>query len=357
MNVPLFDLSRIIKQCEDDLLNSFKKNLKTCNFINGKPVELFEQEFSRKTGEKYCKGVSSGTDALLSILIALQLPPGSDIIVPSFTFGATAMSVVRAGHNPVFADLSKGSFLVGSEEIEAAWTQNTRAVIFVNLFGEYYDASDLKKICDHRGAYLIGDCAQSFGTKYSSDYFASAFSFFPAKNLGCLGDGGAVVTSSEEFIKKVRVVCQHGCKIKYDYSILGGNFRLDTIQASFLRVMLESVDSWIEKRKLNAKYYLENLQEIRDIRLPSNTIHHSWNQFTLLSERRDSLKKYLENNGIGVAIYYPKPIHKCAFFDNKALIGLPETEKRSLQCLSIPIYPGLSKKEREYIVEKIRSFS
>ena len=357
MKVPLFDLSRIIKQREDELLNSFKKSLKTCNFINGKVVKLFEEEFSRKNGEKFCKGVSSGTDALLSILMSLQLPRGSDVIVPSFTFGATAMSVVRAGYNPVFADLSKDSFLIGTKEIEAVWTRNTRAVIFVNLFGEYYDTADLKKVCDHHGAYLIGDCAQSFGTKYSSDYYASAFSFFPAKNLGCLGDGGAVLTSSEEFIEKVRVVCHHGCEIKYDYNILGGNFRLDTIQASFLRVMMDSVDSWIEKRKLNENYYLENLQEIRDIKLPNNTANHSWNQFTLLSERRDSLKKYLESNGIGVAIYYPKPIHKCDLFDTSYTVELPETEKRSLQCLSIPIYPGLSNKEREYVVEKIRSFS
>jgi len=354
MKVPFLELSRTIGIHEDELVDSFRSDLKKCHFINGGSVALFEEKFSKKIGTQFCKGTSSGTSALLAILLALDLPPGTDIIVPSFTFGATATSVLMAGYNPVFADLSCNSFLIGLREIKQAWTPNTKAVIFVNLFGEYYNTSDLRKLCDERGAHLLGDCAQSFGTQYSSDYLASAFSFFPAKNLGCLGDGGAVVTNSEEFIEKVRVVCRHGCKIKYDYKILGGNFRLDTIQASFLNVLLPYSHEWIEKRRENAIYYDKHLQDIDGITLPKLLVDHSWNQYTLRVINRDKLKVHLDASGVGNAVYYPRPLHNSKVFDFKGT--LKETEKRCKEVISIPVYPGLLTEEREYIAEKIRSF-
>jgi len=355
MRVPLFDLKRVLKDSFDDLEESFRTNLYKSNFIMGPDVFEFEKKFSRKVNAKHTIGMSSGTDALLAIFMALDLEPGSEIIVPSFTFVASASSIVRAGLKPVFVDISKDSFHPSIDNVKAAWTKDTKGVLFVHLFGECEDLSELKKLCDEKNAFLIEDCAQSYGSGCGKFGLASAYSFFPAKNIGCLGDGGAVTTNDDDFAKKLKVIRSHGSSIKYNYEMLGGNFRLDTIQAGFLNVLLDRVDLWIEKRKNNAAFYNEKLSNIGDLILPRNNKNHAWNQYTIRTEYRDELKKYLDKNNIGNAVYYPIPLHYSSKIF-KDTYDLPETEKRCKQVLSLPVYPGLLEKEREYVVEKIKEF-
>ena len=355
MKVPLFSLKRVLKPSINQLKKSFDLNLEDCKFIMGSDVFSFEENFSTKVGARHTISMSSGTDALLSIFMALDLEPGSEIIVPSFTFVASASSIARAGLKPVFVDISKDSFHPSIDDIKAAWTKNTKGVLFVHLFGECEDLSELKKLCDEKNAFLIEDCAQSYGSGCGKLGLASAYSFFPAKNIGCLGDGGAVTTNDDDFAKKIKVLRSHGSSIKYNYEMLGGNFRLDTIQAGFLNILLDRVDLWIEKRKNNAAFYDKKLSNIGDLILPRNNKNHAWNQYTIRTEYRDELKKHLDNNNIGNAVYYPIPLHYSSKIF-KDTYSLPETEKRCKQVLSLPVYPGLLEKERKYVVEKIKEF-
>jgi dTDP-4-amino-4,6-dideoxygalactose transaminase len=354
MNVPFFDLKRVLEEHNDDLVSAFEGCLDHGRFILGPDVKEFEQVFSEKMNSKHCVGVSSGTDALLAIFMALELEPGSEVIVPSFTFVASASSILRAGLTPVFADLGAGSFAPSIDTIKSVWTDKTKAVLFVHLFGEATDLSELKGVCDDRGAFLIEDCAQSYGSPTGEHSLASAFSFFPAKNLGCLGDGGAITTNDDKFFNSLKVVRSHGSREKYNYELLGGNFRLDTIQASFLRVLIQESDEWISKRRKNANYYSQHLKNVSGLMLPEDSDGHSWNQYTLRTKRRNELKKFLDSNNIGNAVYYPIPLHKSKIF--KSNNTLKETEKRCKEVLSIPIYPGLSVYEREYVITKIKDF-
>jgi dTDP-4-amino-4,6-dideoxygalactose transaminase len=374
MSVPLFDLSRLIEEHRDSLICAFEKCIDHSRFIMGPEVGVFEDSFSKKVGSKYCISSSSGTDALLSIFMALDLKPGSEILVPSFTFIASASSIIRAGLKPVFVDLAPNSFHPSQDTIKEAWTENTKGVLFVHLFGEPEDLSEIKELCDERGATLIEDCAQSYGSTAGQTGLASAYSFFPAKNLGCLGDGGAITTSDLDIAEKIKMIRAHGSKAKYRYEVLGGNFRMDTIQAGFLEVLLEHADLWIEKRRENAAHYNNHLDGIKGLTLPNDCKGHAWNQYTLRTERRDGLKAYLDKSKIGNAIYYPIPLHesRCisgpgsdyiainesfeSFDSSNSNANLVETEKRCKEVISIPVYPGLTAPEREVVVSKIKEF-
>ena len=251
--------------------------------------------------------------------------------------------------------MATDSFHPSYDTIKDAWTENTRGVLFVHLFGEPEDLSEVKKLCDKRGAVLIEDCAQSYGSSAGRTGLASAYSFFPAKNLGCLGDAGAVTTNDLELAERIKMIRMHGSKVKYSYEVLGGNFRMDTIQAGFLNVLLEHVDSWIEKRRENAIYYNSRLGGIRELVLPDTCEGHAWNQYTVRTGRRDALKDYLDSNKIGNAIYYPIPLHNSSGIFGHGNI-LSETDKRCKEVLSIPVYPGLERPEREVVVDKIKEF-
>ena len=355
MSIPLFDLSRLIEEHRADLVSTFERCIDHSRFIMGPEVEIFEDTFSKKVGAKHCISSSSGTDALLSIFMALDLEPGSEILVPSFTFIASASSIIRAGLKPVFVDLAKDSFHPSYDTLKDAWTENTRGVLFVHLFGEPEDLSEIKELCDENGAVLIEDCAQSYGSSAGRTGLASAYSFFPAKNLGCLGDGGAVTTDDAEFSRKLKVIRSHGSAVKYNYKALGGNFRMDTIQAGFLSIFLEHVDTWIEKRRENAAHYSNCLGGIKGLVLPGDCEGHAWNQYTVRAERRDALKDHLDNNKIGNAVYYPIPLHNSRDIFGSGNI-LSETDKRCDEVLSIPIYPGLKDTEREIVISKIKEF-
>lgn len=361
MNVPLFDLRRVIHPYASSLNEAFESSLEACHFINGPAVKQFEADLDGYLGAGKSIGVSSGTDALLAIFMSLGLEPGDEVLVSSFTFVASATSIMRAGLKPVLVDVAPDSFHPGIDEYTAALTSKTKAMLLVHLFGIPNDMTQMVEFCKDNDIVLIEDCAQSLGSEWAGKKIgtfghASAFSFFPAKNLGCLGDGGAVSTSSDELLKTVKTVRSHGAPVKYNTEIIGGNFRLDTIQASFLSILLRALPGWIEARRQNASFYLKNIQEGDDLRLPSNVDGHSWNQFTLRTPRRDALKQYLDKNGIGNAVYYPIPLHRQPLFANNSY-SLPNVERLCSEVLSIPIYPGLTVDERQSVVDKINLFT
>ena len=357
--IPLFDLHRVLQENTKELKLAFEESLEDARFINGPQVQKLEEQLSEYLGVSRVVGVSSGTDALLAIFMSLGLAPGDEILVTPFTFVASATSIVRAGLKPVFVDLAEDSFHPSLEGYEAAITSKTRGLLAVHLFGEPNNLTKLKEYCKIRDIIMIEDCAQAMGSKWNNKYVgtygdASAFSFFPAKNLGCFGDGGCVATNNNNLVEKIKMVKSHGSKVKYEHEILGGNFRLDTLQASILSVLLPSLDNWIEKRRQNAERYSDALGGIEELKLPRHTVGHSWNQYTIRTKRRDRLKEWLDSRSIGNAIYYPKALHQQKVFNLDQ--SLPKAERTCKEVLSLPIYPGLQKKEQGTVISAIKDF-
>lgn len=358
--IPLFDLRRVVHPYLFSLNDAFDETVKSCAFINGPAVKEFEEQFANYLGAEHALGVSSGTDALLAIFMSLGLEPGDEVLVTPFTFVASASSIVRAGLKPVFVDIDENSFHPSAEQYARAVGPKTKAILLVHLFGIPNDMDAITALCSDRNLLLVEDCAQSLGTEWNGQKVGtfgdvSAFSFFPAKNLGCFGDGGAIVTNNAELASTIRTVRSHGAPTKYNTQMVGGNFRLDTLQAAILKVLLPALPQWLTKRQENAAYYLKHLRPTATLSLPESIEGHSWNQFTLLSNRRDELKQHLDENGIGNAVYYPLPLHKQPLFVDEMLV-LPNVEKLCNHALSIPIYPGLTEEEREFIVQTINSF-
>lgn len=360
MYVPLFDLRRVVHPYLFSLNEAFDETLKSCAFINGPAVKEFENDFANYLDTQHALGVSSGTDALLAIFMSLGLQPGDEVLVTPFTFVASASSIIRAGLRPVFVDVDENSFHPSPEQYARSVSPKTKALLLVHLFGIPNDMDAVMAVCRDHSLLLVEDCAQSLGTEWNGQKVgtfgdASAFSFFPAKNLGCFGDGGAVTTNNAELADTIRTIRSHGAPTKYDTQMVGGNFRLDTLQAAILKVLLLVLPQWLLRRQENAAYYLENLRSTPTLSLPQSIEGHSWNQFTLLTSQRDELKHYLDENGIGNAIYYPLPLHKQPLFADNAPV-LPNVESLCKKVLSIPIYPGLQEEEREFVVETINSF-
>jgi dTDP-4-amino-4,6-dideoxygalactose transaminase len=360
MRVPLFDLQRVVHPYLLSLNDALDETIKSCAFINGPPVKEFERDFAAYLRTEHAIGVSSGTDALLAIFMSLGLSPGDEVLVTPFTFVASASSILRAGLKPVFVDVAANSFHPSAEQYARATGPKTKAILLVHLFGIPNDMDAITAMCRDHNLLLVEDCAQSLGTEWKGQKVgtfgdASAFSFFPAKNLGCFGDGGAIATNNSQLAETIRTVRSHGAATKYNTEMVGGNFRLDTIQAAVLKVLLPALPEWINKRQENATYYLNNIRQTTMLNLPESIKGHSWNQFTLLVSQRDELKQHLDKNGIGNAIYYPTPLHKQPLFMDDNLI-LPNVESLCKQVLSIPVYPGLTEEEREFVVQTINSF-
>jgi dTDP-4-amino-4,6-dideoxygalactose transaminase len=354
MKVDFFDFKRLLKNNENKLQLKFNHLLKNGKFILGDEVEKFEKNFSNNVKSKYTIGVSNGTDALQLILNALNLEENTEIIVPSFTFIASASVILKSNLRPKFVDIQENLFSPSIENIIKACTKNTRAIIYVHLFGEYKDLSVLSEFCKENNIFLIEDCAQSFGAPNGNFGIASSYSFFPAKNLGCLGDGGAITTNDYDLYVKLKKMRTHGTQIPYEYEMLGGNHRLDTLQAGFLNVLLDNSEITLFKRRRNARKYIDSLENIKNLILPINDGKHSFNQFCIQTKNRNDLKKYLLANGIQTNIYYPFPLHSNKIFNQS--ITLPNTEDVCKNVLALPIYSELSEYEINYVIEKIHNF-
>jgi len=380
MKVPLFSPLAQNEPLGTELQAKFQSVLESGYFILGPEVEGFEAEVAGYLGLEHAVGVSSGTDALLIALMALGIGAGDEVIVPSFTFFATAGVVQRVGAVPVFADVCPSCYQIRPEEVERLITEKTRAVIPVHLFGHAADVSLIQKVVAGKDIAVV-----EVGVKASGSYGGTigdlgCFSFFPTKNLGGFGDGGLVSTRSAELAEKVRRLRNHGMHPKYYHAEAGGNFRLDALQAALLRIKLPYLSSYLAARQQNAEYYLAELCkheriEMNDddccqgedndyvdpdaaILLPMTAAEQqpTWNQFTVRVRggKRDALREYLMEHGVGAEVYYPVALHQQACFSaHKSQEPLSNTELLCEEVLSLPVYPELDSHQMDHVIETV----
>lgn len=369
IHVPLLDLNQQNQPLAAELKDTFARVLDSSQFILGPEVTEFERQVAAGVGATHAIGVSSGTDALLLSLMALDIGPGDQVLCPSFTFFATAGSVSRTGATPVFVDSLDDDFNLDLEDAARRVTDKTKAIIPVHLFGQAADMDAVQRLASAHDLMVLEDAAQSMGTQFGEKKAGTmgdlcAFSFFPSKNLGGFGDGGMITTNDDALAERVRILRVHGGAPKYYHKAIGGNFRLDPLQAALLRAKLGHLPVYIAKRRANAATYLERLAESAPVRegrllLPSEISGrtHTWNQFTLrvTNGKRDALMEHLAANQIGSAIYYPVPLHRQECFSNLAGVEarLPICEKMADEVLSIPIYPELSTEQIDHVINTI----
>lgn len=368
MTVPLLDLSAQFAPLRQPILDAITRVADSQRFIMGPEVEAFEREVAHVTDTRHAIGVSSGTDALLAALMALGIGPGDEVVTTTFSFFATAGSIARVGARPVFVDIEPDSFNMDIVAAAQACTARTRALLPVHLFGQSADMSAVLALADEYKLKVIEDAAQSIGASDHGGIVGGigdlgCFSFFPSKNLGAFGDAGVVATNNDELAERVRLLRNHGMSPKYYHSAIGGNFRLDAIQAAVLRVKLPHLAAWTEARRANADRYR---QMFADAGLADTVVmpperpdrRHVYNQFVIRVPDRDGLKRHLDASGVGTEIYYPVPFHLQACF---AYMGhqpgaFPHAEKAAAEVLALPIYPELTAGQQQYVVERIASY-
>jgi dTDP-4-amino-4,6-dideoxygalactose transaminase len=354
MPVPLLDLNRQNAPLHAELMGACERVLRSGHFIQGEEVELFEADCARFLGIKHAVAVSSGTDAILVALMALDIGPGDEVICPSFTFFATAGCIARVGATPVFADVHLDSFNIDAADAARRVTARTKAIIPVHLFGQSADMDPLLALAKAHNLAVVEDAAQSLGARYKSRACgtmgdAGTFSFFPSKNLGGFGDGGLVATNRDDLAERIRLLRTHGAKPKYYHKLVGGNFRLDALQCALLRVKLPHLNSYCEARQRNAVFYTQRLCGLPGVVLPTVAAanDHIWNQYTLRVTgrgHREALREALTKNSIGHEIYYPLPLHQQECFapphGMKSIV--PASDQLAAECLSIPVFPELT---------------
>jgi dTDP-4-amino-4,6-dideoxygalactose transaminase len=375
MAVPLLDLKAQWKQVGEECLAAMQPVYDSAYYIMGPQVAQFEQEAAAYCGCKHAIGCSNGSDAIILALLALGIGPGDEVILPSFTFFATGGSVAQVGATPVFADSDPNDFNMLPSEIERLVTPNTRAVIPVHLFGQCCNMDEILDACRQHGLACIEDAAQSIGSRYKGKRCGSiggditTFSFFPSKNLGCLGDGGMVVTDSDELADKLSILRVHGSKPKYYHKLVGINSRLDSLQAAALCVKLRYLDEWHEGRRRNAAFYDEQLAGVDGLVTPQQASYlstadgsyHIYNQYTLRSTngRRDAIVAGMKERSIGCEVYYPVPLHlqECFSSCGGKLGDLPNCEQLMSEVFSIPIYPELTLEQKQEVVDTLKALA
>ena len=363
--IPMLDIAAQHGPLQVELRAAIDEVMENHRFINGPQVGLLETAVAAYCGCEAAVGVSSGTDALLLALMALGIGPGDEVITSPYTFFATAGSIWRTGARPVFVDMEPDTFNIDPARVEAAITERTRAIMPVHLFGQVASMDPLLELARARGLKVIEDAAQSIGAlqggrQAGSMGAAGCLSFFPSKNLGAVGDAGMVVTSDGELAERMRVLRAHGSKPKYFHSMVGGNFRLDTIQAAVLLVKLPYLPAWSEQRRHNAALYDTLLADIPQVTTPTVRPENFsiFNQYVIRAEGRDQLQARLKERGIASAIYYPRPLHLQACFSELGhkLGDFPESERASLQSLALPVYPELGAEGVSRVSGEVRSF-
>jgi dTDP-4-amino-4,6-dideoxygalactose transaminase len=394
MPVPLLDVNAQNHPLSEKLRAAFDRVLASGQFIMGPDVLAFEQECASMLGVKHAISCSSGTDALVMALMALGIGPGDEVILPTFTFFATAGSVARTGATPVFADVCPICFNLDAEKAAAKITPRTKAIMPVHLFGQSADMQPLLALAEKHYLFVIEDCAQAIGSRYHGKACGAmghygAYSFFPSKNLGGFGDGGLLVSNDDTLAEKARMMRNHGMSPKYFHSVVGGNFRMDTLQAAMLRVKLEHYDDYTVGRQRNARDYTEKLSAIpgivvadpahcqcaqrqqqwiddqqAKIVLPIGYAHneHIWNQYTLRvigAGQRDALKNHLQSRGIGCEVYYPLTMDQQECFAHLSDFSRSNchiSHQLASEVLSIPIYAELTQDQRNEVIAAIRDF-
>ena len=371
MNVPLLDLTAQYAPMKEEILSVVSEICDSQRFILGPKVENLEKELAAYCQSGGAVGVTSGSDALLIALMVEKVKPGDEIITSPFTFFATVGAIVRAGATPVFADIDPVTFNIDPAKIAEKITPKTRGIIPVHLFGQAADMDPIVKIAKEHNLFIIEDACQAIGAEYKGKRVGSfaeygAFSFFPSKNLGCFGDGGAVSCDTKEREALLKIYRNHGQSNTYIHEYVGGNFRLDALQAAILSIKLRSLDSWSVGRQKNAAIYRKlfadaNLNDF--ITLPQEAaypVRHIYNQFCIrvADGKRDALKQFLLDNGVGCAVYYPLSLHlqEC-FKELGGKVGdYPECEKATGEVLALPIFGELEAAQLEYVVAMISKF-
>jgi len=349
-------------EIKDEIETGLAKTLTNCTFILAENVQAFEKEAANYLGVKHTIGVASGTDALHLSLLAIGIKAGDEVITTAFTFIATAEAIKYVGATPVFVDIDPKTFNINPLEIEKAITPKTTAIIPVHLFGQPIDLTPIKQLCEQHNLKLIEDCAQSFGATIDGKQTgsigeASAYSFFPSKNLGAFGDGGLVATNSDDIARKIKQLRNHGSNQRYYHEVIGFNSRLDEIQAVVLRAKLKRIDSYNQARRHSAHLYSQLMQDL-PLTTPfeDNLGLHVYHQYTLLSARRDEILQGLQQQNIGCAIYYPVPLHQQTVFKPYYHnLSLPVTEFVAANCLSLPICANINDETIEKITTTIKS--
>jgi dTDP-4-amino-4,6-dideoxygalactose transaminase len=366
LKVPLLDLQLQNAGLAPQLTEAFQRVLKSGQFIGGPEVESFEKSVAARVGVPHAIGVSSGTDAILLALMALEIGPGDEVICPSFTFFATGGCIARVGATPVFADSCADSFNIDVEDARRRVTAKTKAIIAVHLFGQCAGMDGVMALARDHGLAVIEDAAQALGAEYKGRQAGSigtfgVFSFYPSKNLGACGDAGMLTATDGDLAAKARLLRNHGAEQRYFHRRIGGNFRLDPLQAALLAVKLEHLESYTERRERNAQYYTSKLRDTPGIALPAALPcrRHIWNQYTLrVPSRRNALKEFLTSRGIGSEVYYPRALHQQECFRHLAETPprLPVSEQLAEECISIPIYPELTREQLDAVIEAVAGF-
>ena len=359
--VPLLDLKAQYQSIRDEIQEALLRVVESQYFILGPEVEALEQEVAAYSHCRYGIGVSSGTDALLVALMALSIGPGDEVITTPYTFFATAGAIARLGARPVFVDIDPLTYNIEPTAIEAAITPRTRAIMPVHLYGQMADMDPIMAIATHHRLVVIEDAAQAIGAEYKGRRAGSighigCFSFFPSKNLGGIGDGGMVTTNDPDLAARMRLLRAHGAQPKYYHQLLGGNFRLDAVQAAVVRVKLRYLDEWTAARQRNATRYRELLADV-GVTLPTDAGYgrHIYNQFVIRCEQRDALMAHLKARQIGTEIYYPLPMHLQECFTDLGYQqgDFPASELAALETLAIPVYPELSDEQQHAVVRAV----
>ena len=384
MQIPPFSLDEQISEIGDEIEKALIKVFRSGKYIGGEEVASFEKAFALAIETSYSVSCNSGTDALILALRSLNIGEGDEVITSSFSFFATAEAITSVGARPVFVDIDPENYLMDLDLIEKVITPRTKAILPVHLFGQPIDMDKIMAIAEVNNLKVVEDCAQAAGAHWRGKPVGSygdvgCFSFFPTKNLGAAGDGGAITTNNLELAKTIRELAVHGMPKRYFHTNIGYNSRLDSLQAAILNVKLTRLNKWIERRKAIANNYISQLSSIESIELPSNNLSnnsfHSWNQFVIRimdnsfvknikatsedvfdNTNRDLFKNELHRLGVNTIIYYPIPIHlQPAYIELGYTEGsLPITEKVCSQVISLPIFPELKFIQQSYVIDRIK---
>lgn len=374
MNVPFLDLKAQYSTIKKEIDPAIQKVIDNTAFILGESVSQFEREFALAHSLKHCYGTSSGTDGNHLALWALDIKPGDEIIIPANTFIATAWGATLCGAKPIFVDCHPDSYNINPEKVESAITPKTKAIVAVHLYGQPADMDALKKIAAEHNLYLVEDAAQAHLAEYKGKRIGglsdiASFSFYPGKNLGAYGEGGAVVTNNDDLAKKIKLIREHGQSKKYYHDSYGHNYRMEGIQGAVLGVKLKYLEGWTKERRRAAAKYKELLSSIDQLTVPKEMpevkhVYHLYvvkvngNNLTEREETRDKLQLFLSDNGISTGLHYPVPLHlqKCFSHLGYKKGDFPETEELAQTGISLPMYPELKDEQIEYVASKIKEF-
>jgi len=362
--IPFLDLKTQHQNLKEEILQAWSDILEDGWFVGGPWVEKFETEFAEMCDVKHCVSVSSGTSALIVALRSLGVQPGDEVILPANTFVATAESVVLAGAKPVLVDCQPGTWNIDVDAVKGAITSRTVGVIGVHLYGQPFDVKSLKKITEENNLWLLEDAAQAHFATLDGEVCGSladiaAFSFYPGKNLGSTGEGGAVLTNNADLFKRAKKIRAHGSEKKYYHELMGANYRLPAIMAAGLQIKLKHILDWTESRRRNANLYLELLKDTKGIKLPEilDGANPVWHLFVIHVQDSIKLAEILKTKGIATGFHYPIPVHLQPSFD---FLGhergdFPNAEYNSKHCLSLPMFPELTEEQIKYVCTELKN--